>query len=83
MYGFPADLDLSPAIGQETTQFCVGAYDLQFAFGSVTFAIQSRVEIFREGSSSEPGRRANGLASPSIRYLMFRLLASPFWTRIG
>ena len=45
MYGFPADLDLSPAIGHETTQVCVGPYDLQFSFGPVAFAVQSRVEL--------------------------------------
>ncbi|QNP40180.1 hypothetical protein [Lysobacter solisilvae (ex Woo and Kim 2020)] len=49
MYGFPADLDLSPALGQETTQLCVGPYDLQFSFGTVAFAIQSKVEIWRGG----------------------------------
>ena len=47
MYGFPADLDLSAALGQETTQICVGPYDLQFSFGVVAFAVQSRVEIWR------------------------------------
>ena len=48
MYGFPADLDLSPALGQETTQLCVGPYDLQFSFGNVSFSIQSRVELLRD-----------------------------------
>jgi hypothetical protein len=49
MYGFPADLDLSTAIGQETTQLRIGPHDLQFSFGEVTFAVQSTVEL-RRGS---------------------------------
>lgn len=48
MYGFSADLDLSVAIGQEITQFCVGPFDLQFSFGAVAFAVQSKVEIWRK-----------------------------------
>ncbi len=47
MYGFPRDLDLTAAIGQETTQFCVGPYDLEFSFGSVCFSVQSLVELRR------------------------------------
>jgi hypothetical protein len=49
MYGFPSDLNLAAVIGQETTQFCVGPYDLQFSFGYVSFVVQSRVELCREG----------------------------------
>lgn len=48
MYGFSADLDLSAAIGQETTQLCVGPFDLQFSFGAVAFAVQSKVEIWQK-----------------------------------
>ena len=47
MYRFAADLDLSSALGQETTQLCVGPYDLQFSFGPIAFAVQSTVEIWR------------------------------------
>ena len=50
MYGFPSDLNLAAAIGQEITQFCVGPYDLQFSFGKVHFAVQSQVELKRDGS---------------------------------
>lgn len=50
MYGFPSDLNLSAAVGQETTQFCVGPYDLQFSFGAVAFAVQSQVELYRDGA---------------------------------
>jgi hypothetical protein len=50
MYGFPSDLDLTAAIGHETTCFCVGPYDLQFSFGPVSFVVQSRVELHRDGA---------------------------------
>ena len=50
MYGFPSDLNLATAIGQEITQFSVGPYDLQFSFGKVAFAVQSQVEIRRASS---------------------------------
>lgn len=50
MYGFPEDLDLSQMVGHETTQFCVGPYDLQFTFGTVEFAVQSTVELNRNGA---------------------------------
>lgn len=46
MYRIPPDLDLSAVENQSTTQFCVGAYDLQFSLGSVHFSIQSRVELY-------------------------------------
>jgi len=49
MYRIPKDLDLSPAIGQFTTQLMVGQFDLQFTFGKVSFAIQSPVNLFRNG----------------------------------
>jgi hypothetical protein len=49
MYGFPSDLNLLAAVGHETTQFCIGPYDLQFSFGPVAFAIQSRVELQQDG----------------------------------
>lgn len=48
MYGFASDLDLSPALGQEATQLCVGSHDLQFSFGTVAFSVQSKVEIWRD-----------------------------------
>lgn len=49
MYGFPTDMDLSAAVGQETTQLRVGPADLQLSFGDVAFAIQSRAELMRSG----------------------------------
>ena len=49
MHGIPKELDLSPVVGQFTTQVCVGQFDLQFTFGDVTFAIQSPVNLFRDG----------------------------------
>ena len=49
MYGIPADLDLSPLVGEVTTQVRVGQFDLQFSFGSMSFAVQSPVRLFRNG----------------------------------
>jgi len=49
MYRMPADLDLSPVVGQFTTQLRVGQFDLQFTFGPVHFAVQSPVNLFRDG----------------------------------
>ena len=50
MYGFPKDLDLSPVVGECTTQLLVGQFDLQFTLGRVSFSIQSPVTLFREGA---------------------------------
>ncbi len=49
MYRIPADLDLSPVVGEFTTQVRVGQFDLQFTFGPVNFAVQSPVDLFRDG----------------------------------
>jgi hypothetical protein len=49
MYRIPADLDLTPVVGQFTTQVRVGQFDLQFTFGPVNFAVQSPVNLFRDG----------------------------------
>jgi hypothetical protein len=59
MYRIPADLDLSPVIGEIASQIRVGRYDLQFAFGPVHFAVQSPIRLFRDGrlvASWEGGR---------------------------
>src|SRR5690606_33734656 len=69
MYGFPADLDLSPALGQETTQLCVGPYDLQFSFGVVAFAVQSRVEIWRN-SDLIGSWEAGGWPEPAFHQML-------------
>ena len=64
MYRIPTELDLSPVVGEFTTQVRVGQYDLQFTFGSVNFAVQSPVSLYRggqlvahweEGKWPEPG----------------------------
>ena len=64
MYRIPSDLDLSPAVGEFTTQLRVGQFDLQFTFGPVDFAVQSPVKVFRgddlvaqwhEGRWPDPG----------------------------
>jgi hypothetical protein len=49
MYGIPKELDLSPVVGQFTTQIRVGQFDLQFTFGIVDFVITSPVDLFRSG----------------------------------
>jgi len=49
MYRIPDNLDLSPVVGQFTTQVQVGQFDLQFTFGPVNFAVQSPVDLFRDG----------------------------------
>ena len=49
MYRIPKELDLSPAVGEFTTQVRVGQFDLQFTFGDIDFAVTSPVNLFRDG----------------------------------
>ena len=49
MYRIPKDLDLTPVIGESTTQVGVGQFDLQFTFGAVSFMVTSPVSLFRSG----------------------------------
>jgi hypothetical protein len=49
MYRISDKLDLSPVVGEFTTQLRVGQCDLQFTFGPVSFAVQSPVNLFRDG----------------------------------
>lgn len=49
MYRIPKELDLSPVVGEFTTQVRVGQFDVQFTFGDVNFAVQSPISLFREG----------------------------------
>jgi hypothetical protein len=59
MYRIPRELDLSPVVGEFTTQLRVGQYDIQFTFGPVSFNVQSPVNLFRDGKpagSWEEGR---------------------------
>ena len=49
MYRIPKALDLSRIVGEFTTQVRVGQFDLQFTFGPVNFAVQSSVNLFRDG----------------------------------
>ena len=49
MYRIPKELDLTPVVGEFTTQVQVGQFDLQFTFGHVHFAVQSPVNLFRDG----------------------------------
>jgi hypothetical protein len=49
MYRISKKLDLSPVVGEFTTQVRVGQFDLQFTFGPVNFAVQSPVELSRCG----------------------------------
>lgn len=64
MYRISNDLDLSCVVGEFTTQVRVGQFDLQFTFGVVNFAAQSRVQLVRgeeleaewnEGRWPDPG----------------------------
>jgi hypothetical protein len=48
MYRIPKELDLSPIVGQFTTQIAVGQFDIQFTFGAVHFAVTSPVDLFRD-----------------------------------
>jgi len=57
MYKTPKELDLSPVVGEFTTQIRVGQFDLQFTFGGVSFTIQSPVNLFLRG---EPIARWEG-----------------------
>ena len=50
MYRIPDDLDLSKIVGQFTTQLLVGQYDMQFSFGDIRFAIESPIELYRDGA---------------------------------
>jgi hypothetical protein len=47
MYRVPKELDLSPIIGECTSQLRVGQFDLQFTLGTISFAIQSPVSLYR------------------------------------
>ena len=49
MYRILKDLDLTPVVGEFTTQLRVGQFDLQFTFGDAHFAVQSPVTLFRDG----------------------------------
>lgn len=49
MYGVPKEMDLTPIIGEFTSQLRVGQFDLQFTLGTVDFAIQSTVSLHRKG----------------------------------
>jgi hypothetical protein len=49
MYRIPKELDLSKIVGEFTTQINVGKYDIQFELGDVHFAVQSPIEILKDG----------------------------------
>ena len=51
MYRIPKNLDLSKAIGQFTTQICVGKFDIQFNLGDVHFAVQSPILLTKNGDT--------------------------------
>jgi hypothetical protein len=50
MYRIPKELNLTPVVGEFTTQVRIGQFDLQFTFGPVNFAVQSPVQLYRGGS---------------------------------
>jgi hypothetical protein len=49
MNRIPNELDLSPIIGEFTTQFGIGKYDFQFSLGNVSFSVWSEIYISRDG----------------------------------
>ncbi|MCK7597765.1 hypothetical protein M0G74_10835 [Microbulbifer sp. CAU 1566] len=49
MYCIPKELDLSKAIGEFTTQICIGKYDFQFSLGKVHFTVESPITLLRGG----------------------------------
>ena len=49
MHRIPKNLDLSPAVGEYTSQFGIGPGDFQFAFGPVHFSVYSPIKVLREG----------------------------------
>ncbi len=49
MNSIPKDLDLSPVVGEFTTQLRVGQFDLQFTLGDFNFMAWSPVNLFRAG----------------------------------
>ena len=48
MYRIPKELDLSPVVGEFTTQVRVGQFDIQFTFGTVNFTVESPVKLYRD-----------------------------------
>ena len=50
----PVDLDLTPLVGRELNQICIGPFDLQFRFDSDRFvACQGRVLVEVDGLSDQ------------------------------
>jgi len=47
MYRIPKDLNLSSIVGQSTSQFRVGQYDIQFTLGGVNFTVESSIKLYR------------------------------------
>jgi hypothetical protein len=47
MYGIPNQLNLDVMVGTECTQIRVGQFDIQFIFGEVSFAVQSRIVLYK------------------------------------
>lgn len=49
MNRFASDIDLKDIVGSEIQQICVGAFDVQFRFGSKTaICVQSRVTLLEQ-----------------------------------
>ncbi|WP_185234802.1 hypothetical protein [Teredinibacter franksiae] len=47
MYGIPKELNLDVMAGSECTQIRVGQFDIQFSFGEVDFALESKIGLFK------------------------------------
>ena len=49
MHRIPKNLDLSPVVGEFTSQIGIGPGDFQIAFGPVHFSVYSPIKVLREG----------------------------------
>lgn len=49
MHRIPKELDLSKAIGEFTTQICIGKCDFQFSLGKIHFTVESPISLLRGG----------------------------------
>ncbi len=66
MYHIPDNLPLSDAIGEFTTQICVGLADFQFTFGKINFIAMGQVDLLRNGELIGRWQEGNGLDSTFI-----------------
>ena len=61
MYHMPDNLPLRDAIGEFTTQICVGLADFQFTFGKIIFMVTGQFDLMRDGEVIASWQGGNGL----------------------